>query len=591
MDEFQDTNIPQYELVKLLSSFHHNLFVVGDEDQSIYRWRGADYRNVLRFEEDFPASQKILLEQNYRSTQNVLDAAKAVIDPNRHRTPKYLFTDRGHGEQLVLFEAENDQAEAEYVVETIRSEVRKTKTNAGDFAVMYRTNAQSRLLEEAFLRSGLPYRLVGAQRFYGRREVKDIIAYLRLVHNPRDEVSLDRIINVPTRGIGDKTIITFKQTAQSSRLAPGDLLLDLTIPEKEESYQAAFGARSFALLLDFGKLLAAWTADYREENSLPMLFDHILHDIAYQDYLDDGSEEGRDRWENVQELRRLAYEYGNRGLSEFLENLALVSDQDTLPEEASANAPTLLTLHAAKGLEFPQVFIIGLDEGLLPHSRAKEDVEEMAEERRLLYVGITRAKNKVYLVRANRRSQFGVSAEQEPSQFLDDIPEKLMKRQGSRVTRWDTTWGQSYRPKTWNVGANGIIPAPNTASAPAVEQRYHPSDHVRHPIWGEGIVMDSRIQDNDETVDVYFESVGFKRVQRHWPNWKSYEDEITAQGVKMKLVLAAGWGEFLRSCSMPVTADARWQRRPPFYGHGELRLIGLFANFNPLRGISGYQSS
>lgn len=512
VDEFQDTNTPQYELVKLLSSFHHNIFVVGDEDQSIYRWRGADYRNVLRFEEDFPEAQKILLEQNYRSTQNVLDAARAVIDPNRHRTPKYLFTDRGHGEPLILFEAEDDRAEAGFVVETIRSETRKAKTNPSDFAVMYRTNAQSRLLEEAFLHSGVPYRLVGAQRFYGRREVKDVIAYLRLVHNPRDEVSLDRVINVPARGIGDKTILSLKQAARRAGLAPGELLIELAFPEKEEKYLSALGGRSYALLHDFGKLLAAWSEDYREDYSLPVLFDRILHDIAYQDYLDDGSEEGQDRWENVQELRRLAYEYGNRGLTEFLENLALVSDQDTLPETASVSAPTLLTLHAAKGLEFPQVFIIGLDEDLLPHSRAKDDPEEMAEERRLLYVGITRAKDKVYLVRANRRSQFGRSADQVPSHFLDDIPDKLLKRQGSRAARWDTNWSQSYRPKTWNVGANGIIPAPNTASAPAVEQRYHPSDRVRHPIWGEGIVMDSRIQDNDETVDVYFESVGFKRV-------------------------------------------------------------------------------
>src|SRR5574340_30717 len=354
VDEFQDTNTPQYELVKLLSSFHHNIFVVGDEDQSIYRWRGADYRNVLRFEEDFPEAQKILLEQNYRSTQNVLDAAKAVIDPNRHRTPKYLFTDRGHGEQLTLFEAEDDRAEADYVVETIRTETRNAKTHPGDFAVMYRTNAQSRLLEEAFLHSGVPYRLVGAQRFYGRREVKDIIAYLRLVHNPRDEVSLDRVINVPARGIGDKTILALKQMAHSMEKAPGELLLELTLPEKEEKYQIAFGGRASVLLSDFGRMLANWIADYHEDTSLPALFDRILQDIAYQDYIDDGSEEGEDRWGNVQELRRLAYEYSSRGLSEFLENLALVSDQDTLPETASVSAPTLLTLHAAKGLEFPR---------------------------------------------------------------------------------------------------------------------------------------------------------------------------------------------------------------------------------------------
>lgn len=512
VDEFQDTNTPQYELVKLLSSVHRNIFVVGDEDQSIYRWRGADYRNVLHFEEDFPTAQKILLEQNYRSTQNVLDAARAVIDPNKFRTPKRLFTDRGSGEHLTLFEAEDDLAEADYVVETIRSETSKAKLSAGDFAVMYRTNAQSRLLEEAFLRSGMPYRLVGAQRFYGRREVKDIIAYLRLVHNPRDEVSLDRIINVPARGIGDKTILSLKQAARAANLAPGELLLEFASPGKEDKLQNILGGRSSALLGEFGRMLANWVADYGDHSSLPMLFDRITHDTAYQDYIDDGSEEGEQRWENVQELRRLAYEYAERGLTDFLENLALVSDQDTLPEEAAANAPTLLTLHAAKGLEFSRVFITGLDDGLLPHSRSKDDPEEMAEERRLLYVGITRAKDRVYLVRANRRSQFGGYDDQIPSPFLDDIPEKLIDRQGTRRPRWATSWGQSIRPKTWNVGLNGISTKPPSGSAPIIQQRYHPSDHVRHPIWGAGIVMDSRIQDDDETVDVYFESVGFKRV-------------------------------------------------------------------------------
>ncbi|MHB8933074.1 MAG: ATP-dependent helicase, partial [Bellilinea sp.] len=262
VDEFQDTNTPQYELVKLLSSVHRNIFVVGDEDQSIYRWRGADYRNVLHFEEDFPAAQKILLEQNYRSTQNVLDAARAVIDPNKFRTPKRLFTDRGIGEHLTLFEAEDDLAEADYVVETIRGEISKAKISAGDFAVMYRTNAQSRLLEEAFLRSGMPYRLVGAQRFYGRREVKDIIAYLRLVHNPRDEVSLVRVINVPARGIGEKTILSLNQSARAANIATGELLLEFASPGKEDKLQNILGGRSSALLGEFGRMLANWVADY-----------------------------------------------------------------------------------------------------------------------------------------------------------------------------------------------------------------------------------------------------------------------------------------------------------------------------------------
>jgi DNA helicase-2/ATP-dependent DNA helicase PcrA len=259
-------------------------------------------------------------------------------------------------------------------------------------------------------------------------------------------------------------------------------------------------------------MLAAWRAENDAELPLPALFDRIAADTAYQDYIDDGSEEGAERWENVQELRRLAYQYSESGLTAFLENLALVSDQDTLPEDASANAPTLLTLHAAKGLEFPQIFIIGLDDGLLPHARSKDDAEEMAEERRLLYVGITRARDRVYLVRANRRSTFGGYNEQEPSPFLEDIPDDLIQRQGATRTRWDSSYGQNFRSKTWNIGGNGIGASSETTPPAKITRQYHPSDHVRHPIFGEGIVMDSRIQDDDETVDVYFESVGFKRV-------------------------------------------------------------------------------
>jgi len=511
VDEFQDTNVVQYELLKLLSSAHRNIFVVGDEDQSIYRWRGADYRNVLRFEEDYPQTEKILLEQNYRSTQTVLNAAQGVINRNKFRTIKRLFSDRGSGETLTLYEAEDDKAEAEYVVETIRGAMERSRTPAGNFAVMYRTNAQSRLLEEAFLRTGLPYRLVGAQRFYGRREVKDVIAYLRLVHNPRDEVSLDRVINVPPRGVGDKTLLALKQAAQAANRAPGELLMDLGYTDPKVAVGPLSG-RSEQVLAPFGRMLTRWTADLEDNQPLPVLFDRILADTAYQDYIEDGSEEGDERWENIQELRRLAYEYSDRGLTAFLENLALISDQDTLPEEAAANAPTLLTLHAAKGLEFPQVFIIGLDDGLLPHSRSKDDPEEMAEERRLLYVGITRAKDRVYLVRANRRSTFGGYDDQDPSPFLEDIPAELIKRTGQRRSGRDSGFFQSYRPKTWNVGTTGIRSTAPDSSAPIIEQRYHPADHVRHPIFGEGIVLDSHIQDDDETVDVHFESVGFKRV-------------------------------------------------------------------------------
>ncbi len=524
VDEFQDTNEAQYKIVRHLASYHGNLFVVGDEDQSIYRWRGADYRNMQRFEEDYPKARKILLEQNYRSTQNVLDAARAVIDRNLYRTPKRLHSDRGEGEKLSLYEASDDYAEAAYVVDTIATIVASRRARGSDFAVMYRTNAQSRLLEESFLRAGLPYRLVGAQRFYGRREIKDLIAYLRLVHNPEDEVSLARVINTPTRGIGDKTVATLLVRAQQAGTGAGMVVMDLARGEASP-YWADFKGRAANLLSEFGALLAGWY-DSRNDLNLPDLFNRIVEEVRYRDYIDDGSEEGQDRWGNVEELRRIVYEYQDRGMVDFLENMALVSDQDTLDRQPETrDAPTLLTLHAAKGLEFDQVFLLGLDDGLLPHSRALEDPEEMAEERRLLYVGLTRAKNKLYLVRAEQRNTYGSFQETIPSRFLRDIPEELIESKTRRTnrrddSRWESSRGRRSYSEQASSGSNtwggtyavSSSRAPKPASVPIVEQRYHPNMRVNHPVWGEGLVADSRIEGGDETVDIFFDSVGFKRL-------------------------------------------------------------------------------
>jgi DNA helicase II / ATP-dependent DNA helicase PcrA len=525
VDEFQDTNIAQYQLLRHLSEARGNLFVVGDEDQSIYRWRGADYRNVLRFEEDYPQCQKILLEQNYRSTQNVLDTARSVIDHNFNRTPKKLFTQRGTGEQITLYEAVDDHAEAAYVVEAIRILMMGGQTKGSEFAVMYRTNAQSRLLEEAFLSAGVAYRLVGAQRFYGRREVKDLISFLRLIQNPSDEISLNRVINVPPRGVGDKTLVTLQTAAQQAGITAGEVLLRLGKEGDKSPYWKTLG-RSVASLADFGAMLAGWR-EAATTLSLPVLFDRIIAESTYQSYVDDGSEEGNERWENVQELKRLAFEYSERGLTAFLENLALVSDQDTLPEESAA--PTLLTLHAAKGLEFGHVFIIGLDEGILPHSRSLDDPEEMAEERRLFYVGITRARNKLNLVRANQRSTYGSFEASVPSRFLSDIPDHLLTRQGrgsyrSQASSWNSRSSssderRSRSPSRWESGGTHLAPpsssgyksAPPPPKPPA-QMQFKAGNHVRHPVWGEGLVVDARMDGDDERVDVFFDSVGFKRL-------------------------------------------------------------------------------
>ena len=508
VDEFQDTNLAQYVLLRRLSSFHNNIFAVGDADQSIYRWRGADYRNVLRFEQDFPEAQVILLEQNYRSTQQILDVAMAIIDPNPNRTPKRLFTERSEGLKVILHETYDDRQEASFVVDTIASLVGRKQITPGDVAVMYRTNAQSRLLEEAFLHAGLPYKLVGAQRFYGRREVKDIIAYMRLVHNPNDEPSLIRAINVPQRGIGDKTLQVLRTQAQKAGLNPGELLLQMG--RDPEPFRASFPQRALTLLAGFGVLMTRWISIVTELSPL-YIMDRIIDETDYHGYIDDGTDEGNERWENVMELRRLAAEYQDRTLSEFLEDIALVSDQDTL--ETSVNVPTLLTLHAAKGLEFPVVFIAGLNEGTLPHSRSFDDPEAMQEERRLLYVGITRAKDRLYLVYAQNRSAFGYQEPVDPSHFLSDIPEQLIDESSSMRTSSPSRLG-SFDPKTiqWESRRNG--------AARVTSQRYQPGSHVQHPVWGDGMVLNSRIQDDDEIVDIFFENVGMKRVAASLANLK-----------------------------------------------------------------------
>lgn len=503
VDEFQDTNFAQYVLLKHLETFHHNIFVVGDTDQSIYRWRGADYRNVLRFEKDFPDSQVILLEQNYRSTQAILDVAMAIINRHPYRTPKLLFTSREQGQKVVLHEVYDDREEAVFVITTIANLVARRSAKPGDFAVMYRTNAQSRLLEEAFLRAELPYKLVGAQRFYGRREVKDVIAYLRLVHNPDDEISLIRIINVPRRGIGDKSSIALRTQAQTSSVSPGNLLLDLGRNPSAPN-QGWISRRAGAVLRNFGGLLVKW-CDQKAKLTPLALMDLILEDVDYRSYIDDGTDEGSDRWENVMELRRLATEFHKKGLTAFLEQVALVSDQDTLT--GTMNVPTLLTLHAAKGLEFPIVFIVGLNDGTLPHSRSFDDPEEMLEERRLFYVGITRAMDRLYLVCAQNRSLYGYPEPVDASRFLDDIPHDLIE--DARFSR--SSPGSRRTPihisTKWSTAVDNT---PDTKSA--YQQKFHPGMQVQHPTWGDGMVLNSRIDDGDEVVDIFFKELGLKRV-------------------------------------------------------------------------------
>lgn len=507
VDEFQDTNTAQYQLLRLLAGDHPDLFVVGDPDQSIYRWRGADYRNVRRFQEDYPGAQTILLEQNYRSTQTILDVAMAVIDRVKGRQKKELFTEREGGERVVLHEAYDENDEGAFVVETIAMLTLNAAYEPGDCAIMYRTNAQSRALEEAFLRVNLPYRLVGAQRFYGRREVKDIIAYLRLIHNPMDQVSLLRVINTPARGIGAKTIEKLLDTAERHGQSPVQLLCRLA-EEPETAMVQDFSGRARKALLDLAEPLNRWLHQ-KSQLSLLDLMDAVIGDTGYRQYLDDGTDEGLERWENLQELRRVAYEMGELDLTIFLEQVALVSDQDTLTNDQ--NAPTLLTLHSAKGLEFPVVFIIGLDDGVLPHQRSFDDVEAMAEERRLFYVGVTRAKDRLILTRSFRRGLAGPSVLSEPSRFLLDLPPQLVEGELPGPHNWIET---AYRQQTtWD-----------SAPRPVPEPRYRVGMRVKHPSFGEGIVINTQIDVDDEELAIEFEHAGLKHLVASMANLEVLDD-------------------------------------------------------------------
>jgi DNA helicase-2/ATP-dependent DNA helicase PcrA len=538
VDEFQDTNLVQYELVRLLGETHRNVFVVGDIDQSIYKFRGADYRNVLKFEETFPNAKIIALEQNYRSTQNILDAASSLIRRNRNRKDKGLWSERGSGTPIIVFEAYDESEEAQYIVREVQRLKARENYSSRDFAVMYRMNAQSRALEEAFVRSNVKYVIVGGTRFYERREVKDILAYLRLLHNPYDSVSLERIINVPTRGIGDKTYQELVQWA--ARLGiPAFSALQLLDEKVEDDAGSVspflpnvpppFATRSRQALLDFHRTMQPIIKGI-DVFSLPTLIGEIVERTGYQGYLRDGTPEGEERWANVLELQTVASQYehleAKPALAEFLENAALVSDADSVPEE-ELDAVTLMTLHTAKGLEYPVVFLPGVEENMLPHSRALEDPEELEEERRLAYVGFTRAKDRLYLIHTFRRSVFGRSAVSQRSRFLDELlrelPREVLEQSKERSKRpatqseWtdDDTWARATPARRKKGQSDSPSSAWTTRPAPAKADRtpskkeggktqFKAGDRVRHEKFGDGVVINSTPSGGDEEVVVAF---------------------------------------------------------------------------------------
>jgi len=499
VDEFQDTNLVQYELVKLIAGKYRNLCVVGDPDQSIYSWRSADLRNILNFEKDYPEAKTILLAQNYRSTKTILDTASSVISANRQRKPKELWTENEQGVPVTLAETYNEQEEAQFVVNEIEKLIGRGDAKLGDIAVMYRTNAQSRALEEAFIRYGTAYKLVAGTRFYERKEVKDIIAYLRLIQNPADDISLMRIVNVPQRGIGERTVAELATWAKSKGISLYTAIQELGEQSGEE--KALFSPRTTKLLADFQKMLAA-LRENSQKLKLLELFDKVIDHTGFKEYLL-ATPDGEDRWDNVMELRGVAQDYNElppgEALPALLEGVTLVSDVDSLKE--ATDAVTLITLHQAKGLEFPVVFIVGMEEGILPHIRSFDDPAQMEEERRLCYVGITRAKRRVYLVHAFRRNIMGGSNVNAPSRFLKDIPAALTT--GARPWKTEET-RISQRAYEWEV-------------EPAVcEDQSLPElkagDAVRHAQFGEGIIISAHPVRGDMEAIVAFKGVGVKKL-------------------------------------------------------------------------------
>jgi DNA helicase-2/ATP-dependent DNA helicase PcrA len=504
VDEFQDTNLVQYELVKKLSGKKGNICVVGDPDQSIYSWRFADLRNILSFEKDFPKAKLVLLEQNYRSTKSILETASHVISSNQMRKPKELWTDNEKGELPNVVETYTEQEEAQFVVSEVDKLVREKGAKLRDCAIMYRTNAQSRALEEAFMRYGTAYKLVAGTRFYERREVKDIIAYLRVIQNPSDSVSLLRIINIPGRGIGERSLSQLSSWAKSLSISQYEALRLVTGENSGGEEPPPFGSRIVKALVGFHDLMEEFIARSRELD-LVELFDLITQKVGYEPYLQ-GGKDGEERWENVLELRTVANEYKHlsppEGLTAFLEGVTLVSDVDGLDE--TVDAATLVTLHQAKGLEFPVVFIVGVEEGILPHFKSFADTEQMEEERRLCYVGITRAKQRLYLVHAFRRNLMGSSTPSTPSRFLDDIPKHLVSSGGL----WQGEEGRVMPPL---YSSRTRTPAPNLPSSDVPELK--PGDHVHHAQFGDGVVVNCRdVKDDKEAVVAFGSGVGVKKL-------------------------------------------------------------------------------
>ncbi len=526
VDEYQDTNLIQNELVSLLAADHRNICVVGDSDQSIYQFRGADVRNILNFEKVFPDATVIVLDQNYRSTQTILDAANEVISRNSGRQPKDLWTEEGNGESIVMYQASNEDDEAKWVAEKIISYKRAGYSELSDVAIFYRTNAQSRAIEEQLNRLGMAYRVVGGTRFYDRREVRDALAYLRLAVNPLDEVALRRVLNVPKRGVGDTSLGKIEDWADKNQVDFFPALFEAS--KAGVSGKALKGIESFLNLLE--------ESQSRLDLGPADIIEFSLEKSGYISALEEERTiEAEGRLENLSELVGAASEFSD--ISEFLERVGLVADTDEIPNEGSDfgdGEVLLMTLHAAKGLEFPVVFLLGMEEGIFPHVRALGDPDQMEEERRLAYVGITRARKILHLCNAWSRMLHGQTQYNPPSRFLDDIPEELIQREGSQKSSRNLKnstnsysdiddWGfistdefSSEEPSGRIFGKGTNQPENDSNSSEAHLLALEPGDDVKHKAWGMGVVVSvSGVEDRAEAV-ISFPSVGEKRLLLAW---------------------------------------------------------------------------
>jgi len=533
VDEYQDTNRPQYLLIKRLAELHRNLAVVGDPDQSIYKWRGADLRNILDFEQDFPEAKIVRLEQNYRSTQMILDAASAVISQNRNRKDKRLWTDRKGGSRIRYFRGNDELEEADFITRSLK-EARSEDVD-GTMAVLYRTNAQSRAIEDSLMREGIPYKIIGGVRFYERKEIKDALAFLKLIINPHDDVSLRRVINVPARGIGKGVMDSLQAISPDDIAADAPPLLAAGLQEVTSARslwaklvyavdEAKLAQRAVASLRTFRDLIVSLAAVARQD-PVSIAIGKMLDQTGYlNDLREENSEEANERIENLMELVSAAREYEARdadaSLGGFVDRLSLLSEVD----EESGNREAkvwLMTMHAAKGLEFPVVIIAGLEEGLFPHSRSSEDEEEIEEERRLCYVGMTRAQSHLILTSAARRRVFGEYQSTEPSRFLDEVPAELIERIApSYASPYQGTFShQHYEFRTNPYGRKGRSGRFREETAAYAYEHEDQSAfdiklgmRVRHAQFGVGTVVGVEAHNDDLKITVRFQTVGVKKL-------------------------------------------------------------------------------